>query len=118
MLQNMISQGLGMNQAGNQNMMNALSMLFGGFQQSNALGTPQAQMATQPSPWVQLANAGLGLLGGSMGPAILSGLGGLFGSGSATGQPSALNPLVGQIGMTPGWQTPGPQFRPVLTQGC
>lgn len=92
-LQNMIGQGLNLNQLGNQNTMAALAQLFGGFQQSNALGTPQAQMIQQPSAFGQLANAGLQLGsaylggGGSFG-GIGRGLASLFGGG---GGPQPVN---------------------------
>lgn len=84
---NMVGQGLNLNQLGNQNTMAALAQLFGGFQQSNALGTPQAQMIQQPSAFGQLANAGLQLGsaylggGGSFG-GIGRGLASLFGGGA------------------------------------
>ena len=114
MLQSMLGQGLNMNQLGNQNTMQMLAQLFGAFGQSNALGTPQSQMVTQPSPWSQLANMGLGLGSAWLGGGGGNPLAGLFGGGGNNMLPQ-LNPLVGQIGMTPGWQTPGP--RPVLSMG-
>lgn len=90
--------GLGgqMNQMGNNNLMNALQMLFGSFQQSNALGTPQAQTVMQPSALGQALNFGVGLLGGPMGPVLMGGLQGLLGGGMPqlpSGGPS--------VGMTP-----------------
>lgn len=96
-LQNMISQGMGMNQLGNQNTMNMLGQLFGGFQQSNAIGSPQAQIIQQPSAFGQLMNAGLQLGGAWLG----GGGGNPFGGG---GQ----NPFGG-TGYNP--NTGGPQFR-------
>jgi hypothetical protein len=62
-LANMIGQGLNMNQMGNQNTNSMLAQLFGAFGQSNALGTPQAQIIQQPSMWGQLANMGMNLAG-------------------------------------------------------
>lgn len=77
MLQNMIGQGLNMNQLGNANTMAMLAQLFGGFGQSNALGTVQRQNVVTPSPWGQAA----GMLG-SLGSAWLQGGGGNpFGGG-------------------------------------
>lgn len=82
-LQNLLSQGMNVNQLGNQNMMAMLQGMFGNFQQSNALGTPQAQVIQQPSGWGQALNAGLGIggaiLGGPLGGMIGSSLGGMFG---------------------------------------
>lgn len=62
-LANMIGQGLNLNQMGNQNTNSILAQLFGAFGQSNALGTPQAQIIQQPSMWGQLANMGMNLAG-------------------------------------------------------
>ena len=88
MFQNMIGQGLNLNQLGNQNTMQMLSQLFGGFGQSNQLGTAQAQTIQQPSAGGQLLSAGLGIggaiLGGPMGASIGSSLGGLFGGGGGS----------------------------------
>lgn len=106
-LQNMIGQGLNLNQLGNANTMAALAQLFGGFQQSNALGTPQAQIMQQPSAFGQLANAGLQLGsaylggGGSFG-GIGRGLASLFGGG---GGPQPVN--IGGFGSQGGGWTRG-----------
>lgn len=109
MLQNMIGQGLNMNQLGNANTMAMLAQLFGGFGQSNALGTVQRQNVVTPSPWGQAA----GMLG-SLGSAWLQGGGGnpFGGGGGNTGMPQlpVFNP---NIGMTPGWQNPGQQPPPI-----
>lgn len=48
-----IQMGMGQNQLGNSNQNNILSQLFGGFGQSNGLGTPQAQVVQSPNPWMQ-----------------------------------------------------------------
>lgn len=79
-LQSMIGQGLNMNQMGNQNIQAMLSNLFGGFQQSNGLGTAQAQTIQQPSAWGQAANMGLQLAG-----SYLSGGGKIPGFGGGGG---------------------------------
>ena len=79
MFQNMVGQGFNMNQLGNSNTMNALNQLFGGFQQSNALGTPQAQFMQSPSMFSQIANPLL-----QLGSAYLQG-GGRFGQGGGGG---------------------------------
>jgi hypothetical protein len=100
MLQNMIGQGLNMNQMGNANMMQMLQNLFGSFGQANQLGTAQRQTTVTPNPWGQAAQAGLGiagtLLGGPLGGMAGSALGGLFGGGNSVG-PSAQLPVgIGQ----------------------
>lgn len=53
---NMVGQGLNLNQMGNANTMAALAQIFGAMQQSNALGTPQAQVVQTPSMFSQIAN--------------------------------------------------------------
>lgn len=86
LFQQMINSGLNLNQLGNTNQQNMLAQLFGGFGQSNQLGTSQRQTVMQPSAFGQIANAGLGLAGayltggGSLG-GMMGGLGGLFGGG-------------------------------------
>ncbi len=86
----------------NNNQMNALQMLMGGYQQSNQLGTPQAQTIQQPSPFGQLAG---GLLG--IGGQLLGGpLGGLLGRGG--GQVPQLPAWQNPVGMTPGYGSPNP----------
>jgi hypothetical protein len=77
----MIGQGLNMNQMGNQNTMGMLGQLFNSFGQSNALGTPQAQIIQQPSGWSQALNAGLGIGGMLLGGPMGASLGGMFGGG-------------------------------------
>jgi hypothetical protein len=59
MFQNMIGQGLNLNQLGNANTIAALAQLFGGLQQANALGTAQRDTTVTPNPWMQ----GLQILG-------------------------------------------------------
>jgi hypothetical protein len=93
--QNMINQGMGMNQLGNQNTMGMLNQLFGGFGQANALGTPQAQMIQQPSQWGQLLNAGLTLGGGFLGGPRGMQAGNMFGQGMTGGYTPGMN--VGQM---------------------
>lgn len=83
MFQNMINQGLNLNQLGNGNTMQMLQNLFGGFQQANGLGTPQAQVIQQPSMFGQIANAGLGLAGAWLG----GGGGNPFGGGGGGSLP-------------------------------
>jgi hypothetical protein len=85
-----------------------MNQMFGAFQQTNQLGTPQAQMVTQPSTWGQIGNAALGLGaayltgGGSLG-GMLGGLGGLFGRGGG-GMPGLPTPPQGMFTprITPG----------------
>jgi hypothetical protein len=77
MLQNMIGQGLNLNQLGNANTMQMLAQLFGGFGQSNQLGTAQRQNVVTPSAWGQAANM-LTQLGGNW---LQSGGGNPFGGG-------------------------------------
>lgn len=79
--------GLGADQLGADQQQNILRLIFGGLGQSNALGTPQAQMIQQSSPWGALAGpllGGLGMaLGGPAGAALGSGIGGMFSRGGA-----------------------------------
>ena len=63
MLQNMIGQGLNMNQLGNANTMQMLQNLFGSFGQANQLGTAQRQTTVTPNPWMQGAQLGVDLIG-------------------------------------------------------
>jgi hypothetical protein len=79
MFQSMIGQGLNLNELGNRNVMQMLGQLFGGFGQSNQLGTPQAQIIQQPSALGQIANAGMGLAGAWLGGGGGNPLAGLFG---------------------------------------
>jgi len=58
LFQNMIGQGLNLNQMGNANTLAALSQLFGGLQQSNALGTAQRETTVTPNPWMQALQMG------------------------------------------------------------
>jgi hypothetical protein len=96
MLQSMINSGMNLNQLGNQNTMAMLAQMFGAYGQSNALGTPQAQVVTQPSGFGQAANMGMQLFG-----SYLQGGGRIPGFGSGGGIPSL--PGGGPpIGMTPG----------------
>jgi len=100
-LQNMLSQGMGMNQMGNNNMMQAMQNLFGGFQQSNSLGTPQAQNFMQPSNAQQF---------GSM---LLNGAGMYFGRPPSMPQGNQMLPNLGNAprpGITPGGAQPMPQY--------
>jgi hypothetical protein len=83
----------------NQNIMGILNQLFGSFQQSNALGTPQAQMIQKPSAFGQAMGALGGIAGAipGIGTGIQAGmgmLGGLFGGGGA---PMGTNPGVGSV---------------------
>ena len=120
MFQNMIGQGMNMNQMGNQNQMNLLAQLFGAYGQSNGLGTPQAQMVQQQSPWGQAAQAALGiggtLLGGPMGRTLAGALGRLFGGGSGGMTGGALRP---QIYNTPSAAPSNPigSYMPTLSMG-
>lgn len=93
MFQNMIAQGLNLNELGNQNQINMLAQLFGGFGQSNQLGTAQRQTVMQPSALGQVANAGLGLAGAYLGGG--GSFGGLFGGGGGGGS-AALPVGIGQ----------------------
>lgn len=82
----MLGQGLNMNQLAQQGQQNAMNQMFGAFGQTNQLGTPQAQMVTQPSTWGQIGNAALGLgaaylTGGGSLAGMLGGMGGMFGRG-------------------------------------
>lgn len=98
MFQNMIGQGLNLNQMGNQNTMNMLAQLFGGFGQSNQLGTAQRQIVQQPSA---LGQIGQGLF--SLGSAWLGGGGGNpFGGGNSFGGNST--PSSGWGSQGSGWQ--------------
>lgn len=56
MLQNILGLGFNYDQLGNQNIQNMIAQLFGGFQQANGLGTPQAQTYYQPSALSQGLN--------------------------------------------------------------
>ena len=89
MLQSMIGQGLNMNQLGNQNTMQMLSQLFGGFGQANQLGTAQRQNVVTPSPWGQAIS-----MLGSLGSAWLQGGGGNpFGGGGGGGNIPQMPPV-------------------------
>ena len=93
----MLGQGMNMNQLGAQQQQNALNQMFGAYGQANQLGTPQAQMVTQPSMLGQLGNAALGLGsaylggGGTFG-GIARGLGSLFGGGGSPQMPQFTMP--------------------------
>jgi hypothetical protein len=108
-----MGQGMNLNQMGNQNAQNMLAQMFQSMQQSNQLGTAQRQTIQQPSVAGQIANAGLGLLGGFMGGG--GSLGGLFGGGQQQ-IPSLPNQGPGgRIGLTPGGGTsfgPMGSYRP------
>lgn len=88
----MLGQGMNMNQLAQQGQQNAMNQMFGAFGQTNQLGTPQAQMVTQPSMLGQLGNAALGLgaaylTGGGSLAGGLGALGGLFGRGQTPQMP-------------------------------
>ncbi|MCE2973026.1 MAG: hypothetical protein LW852_06225 [Sediminibacterium sp.] len=89
MFNSLINSGMNMNALGNSNMMGMLGQLFGGFQQSNALGTPQAQVISQPSPWAQGANM-LGQLGSAW---LMGGGGNPFGGRGGGGNIPQMPPV-------------------------
>lgn len=62
MLQAMTGMGLNLNQMGNQNVQQMIQNLFGGFGQSNALGTAQRETTVTPNPWMQGAQMGTDIL--------------------------------------------------------
>lgn len=80
-------QALGMGQQQNQFgaglTSDMIGRLFGGFQQANGIGTPQAQTVMQPSAAGQILNAGMGLAGAYMGGG--GNFASLFGGGGAAG---------------------------------
>jgi hypothetical protein len=67
LFQSMIGQGLNLNQLGNQNIQSMLAQLFGGFGQSNALGTAQRETTVTPNPWMQGAQLGVDFTTGMFG---------------------------------------------------
>lgn len=114
--QNNLLQALGMGQQQNQfnssQQADIMRMLFGAFGQSNALGTPQAQSVTTPSPWGQALNAIT-----SIGSSWLQGGGGNpFGGGGGNSQlPQMPNfggfqPTTGNGGWRPGQPTYQPSW--------
>ena len=116
----MLGQGLNMNQLAQQGQQNAMNQMFGAFGQTNQLGTPQAQMVTQPSTWGQIGNAALGLgaaylTGGGSLAGMLGGMGGMFGRGQTpqipyTPQTNIANRLVPNLQMPQFPGIPMPTF--------
>lgn len=116
----MLGQGMNMNQLAAQQQQNALNQLFGAFGQANELGTPRAQMVTQPSLLGQIGNAAMGLGsaylggGGTLG-GIARGIGGLFNRGPNLPAPSP-EMFLPRNTMNIGGFTPGiraPQMSPL-----
>jgi hypothetical protein len=97
MLQSMINSGMNLNQLGNQNTMAMLAQLFGGFGQSNALGTAPRQNVTSPSALGQGLNMGMNLFG-----SYLQGGGTIPGFGGGGGNIPSLPGNGPQVGLTPG----------------
>lgn len=86
------------NQAGMANRMQGLNMLFGGLQQANQLGTPQAQMFMQPSGFSQAMGAVAGLAPFAMAP---------FTGGASLGMAGTMPDLNFWRGITgQGWTNP------------
>ena len=77
----------------NQAMMSILNQMFGGLNQSTALGTPQAQTVQTPSGFSQVMG-GLGSIAGMVAPLAMAGI-----------NPLSLLGLGGNIPKLPAWNT-------------